>query len=50
MVKTRALKVQNIANELPPTDVFGDKSGDLLILSWGGTPVSYTHLTLPTKA
>ena len=37
MVKTRALKVQNIANELPPTDVFGDKSGDLLILSWGGT-------------
>jgi 2-oxoglutarate ferredoxin oxidoreductase subunit alpha len=37
MVKTRALKVQNIANELPPTDVFGEKSGDLLILSWGGT-------------
>ena len=37
MVKTRALKVQNIANELPPTNVFGEKSGDLLILSWGGT-------------
>ena len=37
MVKTRALKVQNIANELPPTDVFGEKNGDLLILSWGGT-------------
>ena len=37
MVKTRALKVQNIANELPPTEVFGEKSGDLLILSWGGT-------------
>ena len=37
MVKTRALKVQNIANELPPTDVYGDKNGDLLILSWGGT-------------
>ena len=37
MVKTRALKVQNIANDLPPTDVFGEKNGDLLILSWGGT-------------
>ena len=37
MVKTRALKIQNIANELPPTDVFGEKNGDLLILSWGGT-------------
>lgn len=37
MVKTRALKVQNIANDLPPTEVFGKKNGDLLILSWGGT-------------
>ena len=37
MVETRALKVQNIANELDPTEVYGNKSGDLLILSWGGT-------------
>ena len=37
MVKTRAQKVENIANEFGPTEIFGKKSGDLLILSWGGT-------------
>ena len=37
MVETRALKVENIANEFEPTEIFGKKSGDLLILSWGGT-------------
>tara|TARA_B100001996_G_scaffold186598_1_gene142760 strand:- start:6017 stop:7861 length:1845 start_codon:yes stop_codon:yes gene_type:complete len=37
MVKVRAKKVENIANEFGPTEVFGKKSGDLLILSWGGT-------------
>ena len=37
MVKVRAKKVENIANEFGPTEIFGKKSGDLLILSWGGT-------------
>ena len=37
MVKTRAQKVENIANEFGPTEIFGKNSGDLLILSWGGT-------------
>jgi len=37
MVETRALKVKNIANEFEPTEIFGKKSGDLLLLSWGGT-------------
>ena len=37
MVKIRAKKVENIANEFGPTEIFGKKSGDLLILSWGGT-------------
>ncbi|HIF29737.1 MAG TPA: 2-oxoacid:acceptor oxidoreductase subunit alpha [Candidatus Marinimicrobia bacterium] len=37
MVQLRAKKVANIANELPPTEVFGKKKGDLLILSWGST-------------
>jgi len=37
MVETRALKVANIANEFEPTEIFGKKSGDLLLLSWGGT-------------
>ena len=44
MVKTRAKKVESIANEFEPTEIFGKKSGDLLILSWGNhgcLPISY---------
>ena len=37
MTYTRAQKVANIANEIPPTEVYGKKKGDLLILSWGST-------------
>ena len=37
MVETRAKKVANISNEFGKTEVFGEKSGDLLILAWGGT-------------
>jgi 2-oxoglutarate ferredoxin oxidoreductase subunit alpha len=37
MVRTRARKVANIASELPPTEVFGPPSGDLLVLGWGST-------------
>jgi 2-oxoglutarate ferredoxin oxidoreductase subunit alpha len=37
MVQIRAQKVANIANELPPTEIFGEKKGALLILSWGST-------------
>ena len=37
MTFTRAQKVANIANEIPPTEVYGKKKGDLLILSWGST-------------
>ncbi len=37
MVKTRAQKVANVAKDIDPTEVWGDSSGDLLILSWGGT-------------
>ena len=37
MVQIRAQKVANIANELPPTEVYGEKKGDLLVLSWGST-------------
>ena len=35
MVQIRAQKVQNIVNEIGPTDIYGKKTGDLLILSWG---------------
>ncbi|MEX2141995.1 MAG: 2-oxoacid:acceptor oxidoreductase subunit alpha [Pirellulales bacterium] len=37
MVNTRAAKVAGIARELPPLIVDGAQTGDLLVLSWGGT-------------
>ncbi|MDH5676063.1 MAG: 2-oxoacid:acceptor oxidoreductase subunit alpha [Myxococcales bacterium] len=37
MCKLRAERVQRVADELPPTEVFGDDSGDLLVLGWGCT-------------
>ena len=37
MVEIRAEKVARIADELPPTEVFGAQEGDLLLLGWGGT-------------
>ena len=35
MVDMRAQKVANVANDLPPLEVVGDKSGDVLVLGWG---------------
>ena len=37
MQMLRAAKVAGIANDIPPLDVFGPSSGDLLILGWGST-------------
>jgi len=37
MTLTRLNKVMNIADELPPLTVDGPPSGDLLVVSWGGT-------------
>ncbi len=37
MVKTRAGKIANIANEIPELEVDGPPEGDLLVLGWGGT-------------
>ncbi len=37
MTKTRARKVALIADDIPEQDVHGPESGDLLVLSWGGT-------------
>ena len=37
MVEIRAEKVARIADELPPTEVFGAQEGDVLLLGWGGT-------------
>ncbi|HKU39213.1 MAG TPA: 2-oxoacid:acceptor oxidoreductase subunit alpha [Polyangiales bacterium] len=37
MSKLRHERVQKIADELPPTQVHGDASGDLLVVGWGDT-------------
>ncbi len=37
MVKTREQKIKNIENDIPELEVHGEKSGELLIMSWGST-------------
>ena len=37
MVKTRAQKIANIANEIPLLQVDGPPEGDVLVVGWGGT-------------
>jgi 2-oxoglutarate ferredoxin oxidoreductase subunit alpha len=38
MIRIRARKVAGIAQEIPPTQVFGDPDGgDLVVLGWGST-------------
>ncbi|HKI33582.1 MAG TPA: 2-oxoacid:acceptor oxidoreductase subunit alpha [Gemmataceae bacterium] len=42
MVRTRAKKIANIANEIPLLEVHGPAEGDLLVIGWGGTYGSIT--------
>lgn len=37
MVDQRARKIANVVRDVPDQDVFGEQSGDLLLVSWGGT-------------
>ncbi len=37
MVGLRAAKVAKVADSLPTQEVFGEKTGDLLVIGWGGT-------------
>jgi 2-oxoglutarate ferredoxin oxidoreductase subunit alpha len=37
MVRTRAQKIENVADDIPLQDVSGEEAGDLLVVSWGGT-------------
>ncbi|GIW97636.1 MAG: 2-oxoglutarate ferredoxin oxidoreductase subunit alpha [Pirellulaceae bacterium] len=37
MVRIRAQKVANVAKVIPPQEVMGPDSGELLVVSWGGT-------------
>ncbi len=42
MVHLRAEKVARIANDIPPVEVVGDDSGELLVLGWGSTSGAIT--------
>ncbi|MBO6574272.1 MAG: 2-oxoacid:acceptor oxidoreductase subunit alpha [Rhodothermales bacterium] len=37
MTKIRAEKVERVARDLPPLDVYGEVEGDVLLLGWGST-------------
>jgi 2-oxoglutarate ferredoxin oxidoreductase subunit alpha len=37
MTLTRQQKVDNVADSIPAQDVHGEQSGDVLVISWGGT-------------
>ncbi len=45
MVDTRAQKVANIANDLPPTETIGPRTGDVLVLGWGSPRGAITAAT-----
>jgi 2-oxoglutarate ferredoxin oxidoreductase subunit alpha len=50
MVRTRAQKVANIVEDVPDVVVDGAPSGELLLLSWGGTYGSVTAATEALRA
>ena len=37
MIRLRDEKINRIAQELPPTEIYGDERGDVLLLGWGST-------------
>ncbi|MBM3420417.1 MAG: 2-oxoacid:acceptor oxidoreductase subunit alpha, partial [Bacteroidetes bacterium] len=46
MVKARAEKVARVIEKVPDQEVYGEQSGDLLLVGWGGT---YGHLMAATR-
>ena len=42
MVRLRAEKVERIADDLPPIEIFGDPEGKVLVVGWGSTYGSIT--------
>jgi 2-oxoglutarate ferredoxin oxidoreductase subunit alpha len=37
MVRLRAEKVERITQDIPPTEIFGEESGKILLVGWGST-------------
>ncbi len=50
MVKLRQEKVDRAAADIPPTEVFGDPSGKVLVLGWGSTYGSITSAVEKMRA
>ena len=50
MVRLRADKIDRIANDLPPTEVYGDPSGKVLVVGWGSTYGSITSAVEKLRA
>ena len=50
MIATRAAKVAGIADYIPEQEVEGPDSGDLLVVSWGGTYGSVRSAVLKSQA
>jgi 2-oxoglutarate/2-oxoacid ferredoxin oxidoreductase subunit alpha len=48
MVRTRAEKVEGIAQDIPEIVPEGDQSGDLLIVAWGSTHGPITAAMKPS--
>ena len=50
MVHTRQAKVDRIAQDYPPTEIIGDKTGDVLVLGWGSTFGAITQAVTELRA
>jgi 2-oxoglutarate ferredoxin oxidoreductase subunit alpha len=50
MVRTRAEKVQRIADTFPKTEPYYDPDGDVLVLGWGGTYGSITQAVIEARS
>jgi 2-oxoglutarate ferredoxin oxidoreductase subunit alpha len=37
MTRLRAAKVERVTQDIPPTPIYGDDAGDLLVIGWGST-------------
>ncbi|MFN0149030.1 MAG: 2-oxoacid:acceptor oxidoreductase subunit alpha [Dehalococcoidia bacterium] len=50
MTLARAARVQGIAQDIPPIEVNGPESGDLLVIGWGGTYGAITSAVEQARA
>ncbi len=50
MVRLRAEKIDRIANDLPPTEIYGDPTGKVLVVGWGSTYGSITSAVEKLRA